>query len=181
MADYLINYQPGELIKASDANSNNQYLLDKISDNAASLQAYLETQTGILQSNISSVQKTLQNNIDKLNQNLSNKINNLENKKFVNKNLNLGIGTTNLSSYLPNDGKHYLVFLNAWIGYKSGDASLTVKSDVMTTASTILRQDSDAGRWSADCAFVTIPIGSGRTITTAGSADGIALRGYCAI
>lgn len=177
MADYLINFQPGETIKASEANSNNQYLLDRISDNAQSLQTYLETQIGILQSNISSVQKTLQNNLDKLDEELSTKIN----KKFVEKNLNLSIGTTNLSSYLPDDGKHYLVFLNAWIGYKGGDASLTVKSDVMTTASTILRQDSDAGRWSADCAFVTVPVGTGRTITTAGSADGIALRGYCAI
>lgn len=74
MTDYLINFSPGESIKASDANSNNQYLLDKLSDNAQSLRTYLEAQIGILQSNISSVQKTLQNNLD----NLTEKVTELE-------------------------------------------------------------------------------------------------------
>lgn len=71
MADYLIAFTEGQDIKASETNSNNQYILNKISDNSETVQNYIETQLALMQSNLFSIQKTLQNNID----NLSNKIN----------------------------------------------------------------------------------------------------------
>lgn len=44
MADYLKNFAEDEAILASETNSNNQYLLNQISERAAGLQTYLENQ-----------------------------------------------------------------------------------------------------------------------------------------
>lgn len=85
MADFLKNFIPGEDIKASDTNDNNQFLLDKISDNAQNLQEYLNQRLGVMESNIATIQATLQNNID----NLSNAIDEIkENEPEVSKGQN---------------------------------------------------------------------------------------------
>ena len=64
MAEFLKTFIEGEDILASDANSNNQYLLSKLSDNAAQVQSYVEGEVASIQSNVASVQATLQNNIN---------------------------------------------------------------------------------------------------------------------
>lgn len=177
MADYLINFNPGEPLKASETNSNNQYLLDRISENTQSLQTYLETQIGILQSNISSVQKTLQSNIDNVNNSLSEQINTLANAQFIQKELNIGIGTSNLKSYLPDDGKQYLVWVNAY--QDGGYAQLTATTDILTIPRVLYHTDNDAGRNSIAAALMPLPVGANRTITMSGNATWIKLCGYC--
>ena len=66
MADFLKTFIEGEDILASDANSNNQFLLSKLSDNAAQVQNYVEGEVAAMKSNIASVQAALQSNIDEL-------------------------------------------------------------------------------------------------------------------
>jgi hypothetical protein len=71
MAEALKTFREGEDILASDTNENNQFLLSRLSDNAAQVQQYVEGEVATIKSNVSSVQATLQNNIDEL----ANKIN----------------------------------------------------------------------------------------------------------
>lgn len=177
MGDYLINFNPGAELKASETNSNNQFLLNKISENAEALQNYLATQINSIQSNLSSVQKTLQNNIDNLNSTLSEQINTLANAKFVQKELNIGIGTSSLKSYLPADNKQYIVWVNAY--QDGGYAQLIATTDILTTPRVLYHTDNDAGRNSIAATFTPLPVGANRTITMTGSATWIKLCGYC--
>lgn len=64
MVDSLKTFNEGERIYASETNNNNQYLLSKLSDNAAQLQTFVEGEISSIQSNVASVQATLQANID---------------------------------------------------------------------------------------------------------------------
>jgi hypothetical protein len=64
MAEALKTFREGEDILASETNENNQFLLSKLSDNAAQVQQYVEGEVATIKSNVSSVQATLQNNID---------------------------------------------------------------------------------------------------------------------
>ena len=66
MAEALKTFREGEDILASETNENNQFLLSKLTDNAAQVQAYVEGEVATIKSNVSSVQATLQNNIDEL-------------------------------------------------------------------------------------------------------------------
>lgn len=63
MAEALKTFREGEDILASETNDNNQYLLSKLTDNAAQVQAYVEGEVATIKSNVASVQATLQNNI----------------------------------------------------------------------------------------------------------------------
>lgn len=78
MVDSLKTFNEGERIYASETNNNNQYLLSKLSDNAAQLQTYVEGEISSIQSNVASVQATLQANVDAL----SNTVNTLKNSIF---------------------------------------------------------------------------------------------------
>jgi len=71
MANFLINFAPGEKVKASETNSNNQYLLSLISDSAVKIQTFVEGQLNAMQSNLNSVQQTLQNSINSLTANIN--------------------------------------------------------------------------------------------------------------
>jgi hypothetical protein len=64
MAEALKTFREGEDILASETNENNQFLLSKLSDNAAQVQNYVEGEVASIKSNVASVQATLQNNID---------------------------------------------------------------------------------------------------------------------
>lgn len=64
MVDSLKTFNEGEYIYASETNNNNQYLLSKLSDNAAQVQTFVEGEISSIQSNVASVQATLQANID---------------------------------------------------------------------------------------------------------------------
>ena len=74
MVDSLKTFNEGEYIYASETNSNNQYLLSKLSDNAAQVQTYVEGEISSIQSNVASVQATLQANIDAANTNANSKL-----------------------------------------------------------------------------------------------------------
>lgn len=71
MAEVLKIFQEGEDILASETNANNNYLLGKISDNASTLQNYVEGEVTSIQSSLASAQATLQNNINELSTKLS--------------------------------------------------------------------------------------------------------------
>lgn len=177
MVDSLKTFNEGEYIYASETNSNNQYLLSKLSDNAAQLQTFVEGEISSIQSNVASVQATLQANIDNLRASLDEQ---LKNRKFTQKSLSVSVGTTSLSSYLPDDDYQYLVWVQAG-AEGGGDKSLTAKTDVMTTARYLYKTDNDAGRNSRAWFFGTLPVGAGRSITTSGTATSITLCGYCKI
>lgn len=66
MADALKIFKEGEDILASETNDNNQFLLSKLSENAAQVQDYVEGEITSIKSNVASVQATLQSNIDKV-------------------------------------------------------------------------------------------------------------------
>ena len=67
MAEALKTFREGEDILASETNANNQFLLSKLSDNAAQVQSYVEGEVATIKSNVSSVQGTLQENINTVN------------------------------------------------------------------------------------------------------------------
>lgn len=69
MAEALKTFREGEDILASETNENNQFLLSKLSDNAAQVQQYVEGEVATIKSNVASVQATLQKNIDELSAN----------------------------------------------------------------------------------------------------------------
>ena len=79
MAEALKTFREGEDILASETNENNQFLLSKLSDNAAQVQQYVEGEVATIKSNVSSVQATLQNNIDELGNTISTKFGNMFN------------------------------------------------------------------------------------------------------
>lgn len=78
MVDTLVTFNEGEDILASQTNQNNQFLLNKLTDNAKQLLDYTKQQLSSIQSNLSSVQSTLQNNINKLSENMTNSNNSLK-------------------------------------------------------------------------------------------------------
>jgi hypothetical protein len=118
MAEVLKIFQEGEDILASETNANNNYLLGKISDNASTLQNYVEGEVTSIQSSLASAQATLQNNInemsDKLNAELGSMYENIA--PNMNASISISSGWTATSS--------------GWIyAYRNGDgftASLKV-------------------------------------------------------
>lgn len=182
MADSLITFSENEYIYASETNQNNQFLLSKLSDNAAQLTTYVEGEISSIQSNVASVQATLQGNIDAANANITNS---LKGRTFKQSAKTIGIGTTSLSSYLPADGYSYQVWVYIGLyGTSSTSTEVTIKTDVMTTARTVAISDGDSGRYSKVRTFTVIPVGTGRSVTTAmksGNSDyveQITLMGY---
>lgn len=77
MADALKTFSEGQDIKASDTNANNNFLLSKLSDNAAQVQSYVENEISSMKSQISSVQATLQTNINNLKTEFNETLNNI--------------------------------------------------------------------------------------------------------
>ncbi|MCM1003585.1 MAG: hypothetical protein NC408_04515 [Candidatus Gastranaerophilales bacterium] len=176
MADYLKNFAENEVIKASDTNSNNQYLLDRINNNYTLLKTWLDGETGRINSNIQSGDATLQAALDKLEESINERFNS---RIFTEKTLAVKVGTIDLSTYLPEDNQQYLVFINA--KRQSNSGTLTAKTDVMTVARTLYQMDSDYGRTSAAAILATVPVGSGRELVLSGVADWINLCGYIKI
>jgi hypothetical protein len=77
MAEALKTFREGEDILASETNENNQYLLSRLSDNAAQVQQYVEGEVATIKSNVASVQATLQNNIDETKASLNDLLSNI--------------------------------------------------------------------------------------------------------
>ena len=175
MAEALKTFREGEDILASETNGNNQFLLSKLSDNAAQVQNYVEGEVATIKSNVASVQATLQNNIDKLAEKVEA---DAKARVFTEKIQAVGVGTIDLSSYLPDDEYQYLVWVNAWYGRNGANEILDASTDVMSTARRLYWCDGDAGRSSRGLFFGSLPVGAGRTITFSGTAASLALCGY---
>ena len=175
MADFLKTFIEGEDILASDANSNNQFLLSKLSDNAAQVQNYVESEISTMKSNIASVQATLQASIDALETKIDGE---LQSRTFVEASRQVGTGTTDLSTYLPDDNFNYLVWIEASFWRNGGSEGLMYTSDLLTTPRALYYLDGDAGRSSRGLYFGPVPVGAGRKITFSGSANYIYLVGY---
>lgn len=107
MVDSLKTFNEGEYIYASETNSNNQYLLSKLSDNAAQVQTYVEGEISSIQSNVASVQATLQGNID----NVSNNLNTFSTEIFTKITPNYAAAVSISSGYVaPKFGQVYVQF-----------------------------------------------------------------------
>lgn len=175
MAENLKTVHEGEDILASVTNDNNQYLLSKLSDNALQVQNYVEGEVATIKSNVASVQATLQNNIAELENDINNKV-----FAFTSKSISLGVGTTNLTTYLPEDDLTYLVWVQADVKSTGNtECYVRVNTDIFPTA-TIVITDGDAGRESAAVGLAVVPVGKDKTITIAnnGGLRGCKLLGY---
>ena len=64
--NYLKNFVDGELIKATEINDNNQYILDKISDSAGSMQQYIATQIATVNSTLNNTKTELNNQLENI-------------------------------------------------------------------------------------------------------------------
>lgn len=167
MASVLNVFEPKSKILASKVNENFELVQTDISEMGQTLNRYVEGEIASVQSNLSSVQATLQENIEA----------SFKGRVFVEKVLNIGIGTTSLSSYLPNDGFSYLVWVAALRDAKNAD-TLYASTDVLTHGVLLLALDGDAGRSSRSVFFGALPVGPGRKIVTSGSANALTLYGY---
>jgi hypothetical protein len=109
MAEALKTFREGEDILASETNENNQFLLSKLSDNAAQVQSYVEGEVATIKSNVASVQATLQENIDTVN----NSVTNLRNKIIksltpdYNSRVDIGIPLSGNQYTAPYDGVYF--------------------------------------------------------------------------
>lgn len=79
MAEYLKEFIEGETIYASEQNSNNQYLLDQISDSTVNLNTKINTLT----SNVNSQLETQQQNLNAKLEEINTKISDLEENTSV--------------------------------------------------------------------------------------------------
>lgn len=94
---------------------------------------------------------------------------------FVYSQLGIGNGTTSLSTYLPNDGKVYLVLVEAACeGYGS---QAKIKTDICPSDVYMCRGDYDSGRATQAAGACFFPIGSGRSITASGT-QWATIKGY---
>ena len=175
MAEALKTFREGEDILASETNENNQFLLSKLSDNAAQVQQYVEGEVATIKSNVASVQATLQNNIDEL----RNKVEaDALARVFVEKSLDVAVGTVNLASYLPDDDYQYMVWVNGWYGRNGANEMLEATTDIMKTKRRLYWCDGDSGRSSRGLFFGQLPVGKGRQIIFSGTAAALTLCGY---
>lgn len=105
MAEALKTFREGEDILASETNANNQFLLSKLSDNAAQVQSYVEGEVATIKSNVSSVQATLQNNMDELETNLTASLDDKYRPDYTR-----AVSFTSQSYTAPYDGIYYCSF-----------------------------------------------------------------------
>jgi hypothetical protein len=182
MADYLINFSEAQKIKASEVNSNFQYILDKTTDNADRLENYIDTELAKNTANTESSVSTLKSSVDTSIDSLTTKINNKV-FTYVNKYVEIGIGTTSLSSYLPNDSKKYLVWVRGRCTGQSANNNLYASSDIASNI-IVAGMGYDSGRSDSSASTAVVPVGSGRKITlslSGGSSESTALLGYLGV
>lgn len=159
MAEALKTFREGEDILASETNENNQFLLSKLTDNAAQVQAYVEGEVATIKSNVSSVQATLQNNINELEAELKTP------KTFTSIKLSIN-GTKDLSVTLPDDDYIYLIWVHNYLSGTSGNT--TISTDIFPSY-TFNHLDGDYGRSSQSSNIVCVPVGTGRSVTVSNS------------
>ena len=143
------------------------------------LQSNISSLNSTLSGQINSAVTTLNGEIDDIKsdiETINDSISDLQARTFVSSSLSVGTGTTDLSSYLPDDDNQYLVFL--YCNTSSYGTTVSVSSDICSTIN-IAHTDHDSGRATSAAGEGVLPIGSGRTISCSGSS--VQLRGYMRI
>lgn len=177
MADRdIIQFHEGDKLTIEETNQNNLLLKEWALDNRAS-ETYINTKMAELEASLNASISSINTQISGLNTTLNN-------KGYVKQSgqdlTSVGIGKTQMSTYLPQDGKKYLVWFNARLRQKSNNAQLTVASDIFTTARVVYKLDDDYDRQSQGVVFGVIPASSNGYITFGGTRPNyIALVGYC--
>ena len=152
MAEALKTFREGEDILASETNANNQFLLSKLSDNAAQVQSYVEGEVATIKSNVSSVQATLQNNMDELETKLTTGLDEKYRPDYTRV-----VAFTDQSYTAPYDGVYYCSF-----GFNEAKPAYCYVNDtqvaaywdyegeggMVTTPFTIIVSKGDIVRWS---------------------------------
>ena len=159
MAEALKTFREGEDILASETNENNQFLLSKLTDNAAQVQAYVEGEVATIKSNVSSVQATLQNNIDDINELLNSTIENL----FAAIMPNYANG-----SVVPN-GSSYTIPSFGWIVFNTVADNKTVTFTINGNTFNSIRESGDS---SVD-QCTTLPVSKGDVVVINGLRKGM--------
>jgi hypothetical protein len=176
--DELWEFQPGQKVTAEETNDNNDTLKHWIEDRS-DITAYINAKIAEISTQYSDQISSINTQISSLNSQISGLSTNLNNKGYVKQSgAQVGIGTTQMSTYLPQDGKKYLVWFCAKLSEKSAN-QLTVASDILTTDRLVYKLDGDAGRSSEGTVFSVIPASSNGWIKFTGKKDYLALIGYC--
>ena len=190
----IVDIEAGSKASSQLLNDNFHYLQDlvgelsiKIDGSEATVDSKIATSRNSLQSEISALETEVDNSI----KDLETKVNNtsstvdstLKGRVFKQSAKSIGIGTTSLSSYLPNDGYAYLVWVYITVhGTSTTGTNVNIKTDVLTTARTFAITDGDSGRYSTVRTVAVVPVGKGRSITTSSdvskNVDGVTLIGY---
>lgn len=187
----IVDIEHGSKASSQLLNDNFHYLQDlvgelsiKISGSEATVDSKIATSRNSLQAEIDALETEVNNSIKDLETEVNNTSSSvdstLKGRAFKQSAKTIGIGTTSLTSYLPDDGYAYWVLVQAG-AEGTGDKSLTAKTDLMTTARYLYKTDHDAGRNSRVWFLGVLPVGTGRSITTAGTTSGITLCGYSKI
>jgi hypothetical protein len=154
MAEALKTFREGEDILASETNENNQFLLSKLSDNAAQVQNYVEGELATIKSNVSSVQATLQNNLNELDEKMK--------ANFV----NIFAAIAPNYSKGKNISSGYKATAAGWVRYRLGsDAGF--RQSLAINGVTVAENWQGAGDQRAGTLYITgmVFIATGQTIT----------------
>lgn len=157
MAEALKTFREGEDILASETNENNQFLLSKLSDNAAQVQAYVEGEVATIKSNVASVQATLQNNIDRVKELVKQAYDNLQ-PDWANKVLK------NLKEEHTADKNGYIVYGTDYVGSYAPNVSIYINNEKIMSSTW-----AEAG---LSMPFGSFPISKGDTYKVDGNANG---------
>lgn len=186
MADRdIIQFNEGDKLTIEETNQNNLLLKEWALDNSAS-EAYIDSKMAELSTSLNTSITSINTQISSLNNQVSG-LSKLDSLKFKKNIEDLGVGKTSLTSYLPNDGKEYLVWVWAKLySTTSGDNEYeTIETDKMISGYRYIQADGDSGRASRASAFVVVPVGTGRYIKITQKSSHLTVTrkiyGYCRI
>jgi hypothetical protein len=183
--DELHIFGVGDKVTAQETNDNNKTLESWIRDRS-DITAYINSKVEEINNQYSGQISSINTQLSSLNNQISG-LSKLDSLKFKKNIENLGVGKTSLASYLPNDGKEYLVWVWAKLySSTSGDNEYeTIETDKMTSDYRYIQADGDSGRASRASAFVVVPVGTGRYIKITQKSDHLTVTrkiyGYCRI
>ena len=187
--DELHKFGVGDKVTAQETNDNNETLESWIRDRS-DITAYINSKVEEINNQYSGQISSINTQLSSLNNQVSglrSGLSKLDSLKFKKNIEDLGVGKTSLTSYLPNDGKEYLVWVWAKLySTTSGDDEYeTIETDKMISGYRYIQADGDSGRSSRVSAFVVVPVGTGRYIKITQKSSHLTVTrkiyGYCRI
>lgn len=194
----LIPIEDGDDAKAKPLRQNFKYLDDRITAQATNISnkesishkgaangyCPLDTNAKIPDTYLSNFSSSIDGRLNEFEETINGSISAIQSTVnsigYTQKSATVGIGTTQMTSYLPQDGKQYLVWFEAGRGAKNSD-SLFVASNKQTVNRKVYQLDGDSGRSSYATAYGIVPTTSTGWIRFEGSTDYVILLGYCRI